>query len=75
MKKVDITLAQRANRVVSNTLETGNNILDVVALGARAARDLTYVAAARAATLAEAENVSVDTFKSVDAKVNAALGR
>ncbi|EAI8859752.1 hypothetical protein [Campylobacter fetus] len=75
MKSVNLTLAQRANRAVANGLEATSNIFDVVALGARATRDLAFVAAARAATLADAENVSVDTFRSVDAKVNAALGR
>lgn len=75
MKKVNVTLAQRANKVVSNGLEATNNIFDVIALGARATRDLAYVAAARAATLADAENVSIDTFRSIDAKVDAALGR
>ena len=49
--------------------------IELNALGARATRDLAFVAAARAATLAEAEKVSAETLKSVDAKVNAALGR
>ncbi|WP_086255514.1 hypothetical protein [Campylobacter vicugnae] len=75
MKEVNITLAQRANKAVANGLETTNNIVDVVALIARASRDLSFVAAARAATLANAEKVDLDTFKEVDAKVNAALGR
>ena len=75
MRKVNLTLVQRATRVVHNGLETSNNIIDVIALAARASRDLTYVAAARAATLADAEKVSEDTFKSVDNKVIAALGR
>ena len=75
MRKVDLTLAQRANRAVTNGLEATSNVFDVVALGARATRDLAFVAAARAATLADAEEVSAKTFKSVDAKVNAALGR
>lgn len=75
MRKVDMTLAMRANKVVSNTLETGNNVLDVIALSARATRDLAFVAAARAATLAAAEKVDINTFKEVDAKVDAALGR
>ena len=75
MRKVNLTLVQRATRVVHNGLETSNNIIDVIALVARASRDFTYVAAARAATLAEAEKVSAETFKSVDAKVDAALGR
>ena len=75
MKKVNVTLAQRANKVVSNGLEATNNIFDVIALGARATRDLAYVAASRAAKLADAEDVSIDTFRSVDAKVDAALGR
>ena len=75
MRKVNLTLAQRANRVIVNGLEATSNIFDVVALGARATRDLAFVAAARAATLADAEEVSAETFKSVDNKVNAALGR
>lgn len=75
MRKVDITLAQRANRVIGNGLETTSNVIDVVALAARASRDLAFVAAARAATLANAEKVDINTFKEVDAKVDAALGR
>ena len=75
MRKVNLTLAQRANRVASNTLDAGSNIADVVALAARAARDISFVAAARAATLADAEEVSAETFKSVDTKINSALGR
>ena len=75
MRKVDITLAQRANKAVANGLETTSNILDVVALADRATRDLAFVAAARAATLADAEKVDIETFRSVDDKVNAALGR
>ena len=75
MGKVNLTLAQRANRAIGNGLEATSNIFDVVALGARATRDLAFVAAARAATLADAEEVSAETFKSVDAKINAALGR
>lgn len=75
MKKVNVTLAQRANRAIGNGLEATSNIFDVVALGARATRDLAFVAAARAATLADAEEVSAETFKSVDNKINAALGR
>lgn len=75
MRKVDITLAQRANRVIGNGLETTGHIVDVVALAARASRDLAFVAAARAATLANAEKVDIETFRSIDAKVDAALGR
>lgn len=75
MRKINITLAQRANRVIGNSLEATSNIFDVVTLAARAARDSIFVVAARAATLADAEDVSDETFKSVDAKVNAALGR
>ena len=75
MREVNITLAQRANRVIANGLEATSNIFDVVALGARASANLAFVAAARAAKLADAEEVSAETFKSVDAKVNAALGR
>ncbi|MEE3693856.1 hypothetical protein V2I21_01720 [Campylobacter sp. CLAX-22107-21] len=75
MEKVNLTLAQRANRAVANGLEATSNIFDVVALGARATRDLAFVVAARAATLANDEEVSAETFKSVDNKVNAALGR
>ena len=75
MGKVDLTLAQRANKTVANGLEATSSIFDVVVLGARATRDLAFVAAARAAALADAEEVSDKTFRRVDAKVNAALGR
>ena len=75
MKKVNITLAQRASRNIANGLEATSNIFDAVAITARATRDLAFVAAARAAALAEAEEVDASTFKRVDAKVNAALGR
>ena len=75
MRKINLTLAQRANRVVANGLDTTNNVLDVVALAARASRDVAFVAAARAATLAKAEKVDEDLFKEVDRMVDAALGR
>lgn len=75
MRKVDLTLAQKANKTVSSGLNATNNIFEVIALSARAARDLSFVAAARAATLAAAEKVDEDLFKSIDSKVNAALGR
>ena len=75
MKKVNLTLAQRFSRNIANGLDATSNVLDVVALSARATRDLAFVAAARAATLADAEEVSAEKFKSVDNKVNAALGR
>ena len=75
MGKVDLTLAQRANKTVANGLEATSSIFDVVVLGARATRDLAFVAAARAAALADAEEVSDKTFRSVDAKINTALGR
>lgn len=75
MRKVDITLAQRANKAVSNGLETTSLVLDVVALSARATRDLAFVAASRAATLAKAEKIDEDLFKEIDRKVDAALGR
>ena len=75
MREVNVTLAQRANKSVANGLEAISNIFDVAALGARATRDLAFVAAARAAALADAEEVSDKTFRSVDAKINTALGR
>lgn len=75
MKKVNMTLAQRANRVAANGLEATNNVFDVIALAARASRDLTFVAAARAATLAAAEKVDENLFREIDKKVDAALGR
>ena len=75
LKKVNLTLAQRASRSIANGLDAISNVLDVIALSARAIRDLAFVVAGRAATLADTENVSAETFKSVDNKVNDALGR
>lgn len=75
MRKVDLTLAQRANKAVANGLETTNLVLDVVALSARATRDLAFTTASRAAKLAKAEKVDPDLFKEVDSMVDAALGR
>ena len=70
-----MTLVGRFNKMLGKgifALEIG---FDALALAARAARDFLFTAASRAAKLANEEKVSAETFKSVDAKVNAALGR
>lgn len=75
MKKVNMTLAQRANKAAVSGLNATDNLFQVVALAARATRDLSFVAAARAATLAAAEKVDENLFREIDSKVDAALGR
>ena len=75
LKKVNITLVQRANKAIANGLEATNNIFDVVALGARATRDLAFVAAARAAALADDQEGDEALFSRVDDKIDSALGR
>ena len=70
-----MTLAQRATRAIGNGLEATSNIFDALALGARAVRDLFFTGAARAAKLADAEEVSEEVFDRVDDKVDSALRR
>ena len=68
MKKVDLTLAQRGRFAAANTL-------DGTALLSLAYRDIALAIAGRAAALADDEDISEETFRRVNAKVNAALGR
>lgn len=70
-----MTLLGKFNMMLSKGIFTLEVAFDALALAARGVRDLFYTGAARAATLADAEEVSAETFKSVDAKINTALDR
>ena len=75
MKKVNMTLVGRLNKMLGKGIFALEISFDVLALGARSLRDLFYVAAARAATLAKMEGDMKDTFEEVDDFVDSALGR
>ncbi len=66
----NVTLAQRVNRVLSKGLDITGDTLDVIASATRAASIRATALAA-----AEGEKVGIETFKKVDALVDAALGR
>ena len=75
IKKVDLTLMGRFNKMVGKgifALEIG---FDALALGARAIRDLFFTAAGRAAKLADSEGDLNEVFDRVDDRVDSALGR
>ena len=75
IKKVDLTLMGRFNRMVGKgifALEIG---FDALALGARAVRDLFFTAAGRAAKLADSEGDLEEVFDRVDSRVDKALSR
>ena len=75
IKKVDLTLMGRFNRMVSKGIFATEIVFDAIALGARTVRDLFYTGASRAAKLAKAEGNMKDTFEEVDSFVDSALGR
>ena len=70
-----MTLVGRLNKMLGKGIFALEISFDVLALGARSLRDLFYVAAARAATLAKMEGDMKETFKEVDDFVDSALGR
>ena len=70
-----MTLVGKFGNMISKgifALEIG---FDALALAARGIRDAMFTMASRAAALADAEEVSAETFKSVDDKIDSALGR
>lgn len=75
VKKVNLTLMGRFNRMVAKGIFAAENIFDLVALGARAVRDMCYIAASRSAKLAKEEGDMKDTFETVDDYIDSALGR
>ena len=75
MKKVDMTLLGRFNRMLGKGIFTIEIGFDAIALGARTVRDFLYTGASRAAKLAKDEGNMKDTFEEVDSFVDSALGR
>lgn len=75
IKKVDLTLMARFNRMVGKGIFATEVIFDALALGARAVRDALYTFASRSAKLADAEGDMSQTFDRVDDYIDSALGR
>lgn len=75
MKKVNMTLVGRLNRMLGKGIFSVEVGFDALALGARAARDSMFVVVARAAKLADAEGDMAETFERVDDFVDSALSR
>ena len=75
MKKVNMTLVGKINRMFGKGIFATEIVFDAIALGARGIRDLFYTGASRAAKLAETEGEMKDTFERVDSYVDSALGR
>lgn len=73
MKKVDMTLAGRANRMLGKGVFALEISFDAFALGARSVRDFLYSIAKKAAKLAEPEEGDEALFKRVDDGVDSAL--
>ena len=75
IKKVDLTLMGRFNRMVAKGIFATEIIFDAIALGARGIRDLFYTGASRSAKLADQEGPMEETFDRVDSYVDSALKR
>ena len=75
LKKVDMTLLGRFNRMLGKGIFALEISFDGLALGARAVRDFLYSVAKRSAKLAEPEEGDEALFKSVDNAVDSALSR
>ena len=75
MKKVNMTLVGKINRMLGKGIFTLEISFDALALGARGIRDLFYTLASRSAKLAKTEGDMGKTFQEVDDFVDAALGR
>ena len=75
LKKVDMTLVGRFNRMLSKGIFAFEIAFDALALGARAVRDLFLTAAGRAAKLADSEGDLDEVFDRVDDRVDSALRR
>ena len=75
MKKVNMTLVGRFNRMLGKSIFAFEIGFDALALGARGIRDLFYTLASRSAKLAKSEGNMRETFQEVDDFVDDALGR
>ena len=75
MKKVNMTLVGRFNKMLGKGIFAFEIGFDALALGARGIRDLFYTLASRSAKLAKSEGNMRETFQEVDDFVDSALGR
>ncbi|WP_086290517.1 hypothetical protein [Campylobacter devanensis] len=73
LKKVDMTLIGRFNRMLGKAVFAFEIGFDSLALGARSLRDFMYSVAKRSAELAEPEEGDKELFKKVDDAVASAL--
>lgn len=73
MKKVDMTLLGRVNKMLGKGVFALEVSADALALGARSVRDFFYSVAKRSAKLAEPEEGDKALFKRVDDAVDSAL--
>ena len=73
MKKVDLSLLGRFNKMLRKGIFAIDISFDALALGARSIRDFMYSVAKRSAKLAEPEEGDEALFKSVDNAVDSAL--
>lgn len=75
LKRVDMTLVGRFNRMLGKGIFALEISFDALALGARGIRDLFYTGASRAAKLADQEGDLKEVFERVDDRVDSALSR
>ena len=75
MKKVDMTLVGKFNRMLGKGIFALEVACDGLALAARSIRDAMFTIASRAAKLADNEGEMKETFERVDDKIDGALGR
>ena len=75
MKKVNMTLVSRLNKMLGKGIFAAEIAFDALALAARGIRDLFYTISSRSAKLADAEGDMKETFSRVDDFIDSALGR
>ena len=75
LKKVDMTLVSKLNKMLGKGIFALEITFDALALGARGVRDLFYTLASRSAKLAKSEGNMGEIFQEVDDFVDSALGR
>ena len=73
MKRVDMTLLGRFNRMIGKGIFALEIAFDAFALGARSLRDFMFTMAKRSAKLAEPEEDDEILFKRVDDAIDSAL--
>ena len=75
LKKVDLTLVGKFNKMISKGIFALEVAFDALALAARGLRDAMFVIASRSAEMADREESDSKTFKRVDDKIDSALRR